>query len=246
MEEDLRKMLDTIYEAEALLEMALRRKEAGLSDKVKHLVADKCLKLFDITNSWNLTNEAVAENEPLYTLEEGTDKKTELEESSMKETEDDTTADEPELDENDMLDIMAVATEVSNNESETDDITNDTDIFVDDIDENEEQEATNKNKHENSFNVKPAVKQQSVRTPILSFFTINDRYRLRRSLFNNDSRRFDEALATIESLDTLEQAAKYMEKDLKLDSENTDVNLFTRIVERYFASFTNRTTDNVR
>ena len=72
------------------------------------------------------------------------------------------------------------------------------------------------------------------RTPILSFFTINDRFRFRRSLFHGDNPSFLNALSVIESVDSFQQAEDYMADDLQWDLENKEVKLFSKIIERYF------------
>lgn len=243
-------MLDMLYEAEALVEMALRRKDGKLSDTVKRLVADKCFGLADIAAGWNIPEEAPAcgcKHDPVYTPEAA---KTPREERCVSEDEADNVA----LAESEMLEIVAMATadpeedaaasaatdvcvadtapdDESFAEDSSADDTEEYDAPEDDTEEYEEEEEAD---DEGEYGLPPVPRRE--RAPLLSFFTINDRYRFRRSLFGGSNPAFLESLAVIESLDSGAQAADYAADDLQWDMDSPEVKLFLDIVGRYFAS----------
>ena len=66
-------------------------------------------------------------------------------------------------------------------------------------------------------------------------FTINDRFRFRKELFDGDGSAFDEALATIASMSSAKEIEEYLSDDLCLDLENQDVADFLAIVTSRFA-----------
>lgn len=66
-------------------------------------------------------------------------------------------------------------------------------------------------------------------------FTINDRFRFRKELFDGDGSAFDEALATIASMSSAKEIEEYLSDDLCLDLENQDVADFLTIVTSRFA-----------
>lgn len=286
MQKDLRKMLDTIYEAEALIEMALRRKQNSSTETVKRLVADKCRQMMSIADSWQLTDAipepsdsadnrcydastartiapddpdaaddiALAENEMLEivamasvtpeaddeTCKEPTPQELELEtpelDPEVEETATEAKIDPPAgFDAHDAPQILVNPPHEVEFVEESDmagEENDDTDVDVDDddadadvdeeADEPQDEDITLQNRRE--------------RAPLLSFFTINDRFRFRRSLFEGSNPRLLESLAVIESLDSLQQACDYMADDLQWDMESPEVKLFCKIIDRYFKS----------
>lgn len=75
-------------------------------------------------------------------------------------------------------------------------------------------------------------------TPALTFsFPLNDRYRFRRELFNNNAEEMAEALAVIGSMSSAEEATDFMINDLCFDPENQDVADF---ITQVSTSFNNR------
>lgn len=65
-------------------------------------------------------------------------------------------------------------------------------------------------------------------------FTVNDRYRFTRELFDNHTSAFDAALVRINALGSLGEAYDYLLNDLEWDPENEAVKDFINIVSNHF------------
>lgn len=66
-------------------------------------------------------------------------------------------------------------------------------------------------------------------------FTLNDKFRFRRYLFDNDDVRFAETLDTLSSMPHYAEARHYLIDNLGWDANNDDVKDFLTIVENHFA-----------
>lgn len=64
--------------------------------------------------------------------------------------------------------------------------------------------------------------------------TINDRFLFTRELFSNSKEIIEEALCRIESCASFDEAADYLFKELKMDPEKSEVQMFVKIVASYF------------
>lgn len=70
---------------------------------------------------------------------------------------------------------------------------------------------------------------------ILPFkFSLNDRYRFRRELFNFSDEEMDEAIEAVSSMNSMEEVEDYFFNDLCWDPENLDVRDFIAIVASRF------------
>lgn len=205
METDLRKILDTLYEAQALVEMALRNTDPQKAATKMRLVADKCAALAEMSRDWIISEEEVAEVSHLTYSEP--EEVTETEEQCEL-TDDDTPCIESEEEEQAIEDEPKVESEA-----------------VD--------ESVNEETPEINYQAKTIQQPRSFK-PILSFFTINDRFRFRMSLFGNDNRRFTDALAAIEALDNITDAEAMLSKEFTLDQESQEAALFIECLARYF------------
>ncbi len=68
---------------------------------------------------------------------------------------------------------------------------------------------------------------------LLQAFTINDKFRFRRELFNGDEEDFAETLQLLAHMPNFEEARDYLEHDLLWDPKNDDVQAFLEIVKAH-------------
>ena len=65
-------------------------------------------------------------------------------------------------------------------------------------------------------------------------FTLNDRFRFRRELFNNSDAEFSEAMGRIALMDSYDEAEEHFIDELGWDAENPEVADFMEIIRIYF------------
>ncbi len=66
-------------------------------------------------------------------------------------------------------------------------------------------------------------------------FTLNDKFRFRRSLFNSNDSLFADTLNTLMAMKSYDEATEYLYGDLKWNEEDEDVKDFMNIVKNHFA-----------
>lgn len=66
-------------------------------------------------------------------------------------------------------------------------------------------------------------------------FSINDKFRFRKDLFENSDVDFNNSLALVASMDDYDEAESYFVNDVGLNPADPTVNDFLEIVKRYFA-----------
>lgn len=66
-------------------------------------------------------------------------------------------------------------------------------------------------------------------------FTLNDKFRFRRSLFDNSDEEFQGTLKIISEMKAMDEVEDYLYNDLCLDPENEDVKAFVEIISVQFA-----------
>lgn len=261
MENDLKKMLDTLYEAQALVEMALRNRDSAKTTMKLRLVADKCALLAEMSHAWNLPEHADELPDPTYTPYSGfvDDFNAEGEDEAEAEAEI-----EEEMSETDLRDKAATDSfDEPDNEEEAGmdeevDVEEDKDDAVDGTDEDDAvavpivsvgpepvpvrpvntppappmpaKPCADKSARQASA---PPVKSAPPK-PLLSFFTINDRFRFRRSLFGGDNLRFLEAISETERLGSADEAERLFASKYSLDPEAPETKLFMKPIRRYF------------
>ena len=263
-ENNLRKLIEMLYETEALAEMAIRRGEQPSSQTIVRLVKEKCRSLADFTDSWELpkTDEnttGTAEKENLYVAslsDPDREDDVALAQSEMEEIVAMASADPENAVYNDApmspqnLELMVPELDPEMEETPTDVRFNPPKQYVEEMKEVEEEKQVPSVPHEVEFveEEEPAaqeisgqqesatVESSAQRAPLVSLFTINDRFRFRRSLFANDNGKFLSALSIIEGLDTLDEAEDYMSDDLGWNLNDPEVKLFEKIVTKYFDS----------
>ena len=65
-------------------------------------------------------------------------------------------------------------------------------------------------------------------------FTLNDRFRFRRELFNNSDAEYSSAMDLIAAMESYEEAEEYFLDNLGWSLENPDVKDFMDILQNYF------------
>lgn len=274
--------MEMLYETEALTEMAIRRSSQPAVRNLVRLIADKCHLMDSEVAGWNPDAWTLTEEDG--DLDTDIDRVQSnlydaLEEASSEKEKEDEESDDVALAENEMREIVAMATADPENEPaplehdapqalelmtpELDpEIKESPDevgfnpppgYFPEDEEDKEEKAAEDTPKEvefveEEDMEEPESTEEESDaedehlsspradRAPLLTFFTINDRFRFRRSLFGGENPRFLETVGVIESVDNLRQAEDYMTDDLQWDLENPEVRQFCKIVERYFKS----------
>lgn len=68
---------------------------------------------------------------------------------------------------------------------------------------------------------------------LLQAFSINDKFRFRRELFNGDEEDFAETLQLLAHMPNFEEARDYLEHDLLWDLKNDDVQAFLEILKAH-------------
>lgn len=66
-------------------------------------------------------------------------------------------------------------------------------------------------------------------------FSINDRFRFKRSLFGNSDADFNTALTIVASMENFEEAEAYFLEELGMEAENREVVDFLEIIRNYFS-----------
>ena len=271
LEINIRKLLDKLYEAEALAELALRRIDTPAAVSMARLLMEKCNHIASETDSWNLPQEETAKtssHQPLYDSSvppsSSFDSKTEEE-------------DDIALAENEMEEIMAMASAEPEKDSYSqpaDSVKNleymtaeldpeiketadsvgfnppkgfnadnlpesgiDKDVPPHEVEFIEEEDLASNERKGDEQNKKSVSSRQS-ELPLLSFFTVNDRFRFRRTLFNGNNRDFMDSLSIIETLESPQQAWDYLYDDLQWNPEDEEVKHFRSAVEKYFKALT--------
>ena len=67
-------------------------------------------------------------------------------------------------------------------------------------------------------------------------FSVNDKFRFRRELFENSDASFNTTLALVASMDSYEEAEEYFVEELQMDPGNQTVAEFLEIIRKYFNS----------
>ena len=78
--------------------------------------------------------------------------------------------------------------------------------------------------------------QRAISRDLKRAFSINDRFRFERELFNGDKQAMNNAINHIESLHSFDDVMQYCSSTLGLNPENAATEEFTTIIKRYFSS----------
>lgn len=82
------------------------------------------------------------------------------------------------------------------------------------------------------------VKQRPTpkRQPVAKRFSINDNFRFRREIFDGNADNFTQSLCLIDRMETFSEAEEYFYTDLQLDPDNAVVVEFMNIIRRHFGA----------
>lgn len=82
--------------------------------------------------------------------------------------------------------------------------------------------------------VEPEEPQKFVRG-IRTLFSINDKFRFRRELFNSSDSEFSAAIDTLQEFDSIADAEDYLYSELQLDPDNVSVKEFITLIDKYYS-----------
>ena len=220
----LRELLDNIYEIEALVQLALMRDDCS----------EQLLKLIEKKVKTFCNNEI---QKPCYSeielqIPEESDTLELSENDSEKLSEKEEILPEYENHDDDVIGEYALDSEESAESSE---------IEAESVPPADEKEPEGSNDEEDVFpeddNEIPLKKQRSraSATPRGRLvFSINDRYRFKRELFNNSDVEFNTTLAFVASMESYDEAEEYFIGELGLDENNPAVIDFLGVLWKYF------------
>lgn len=237
MNEQLKELLNTLYEAEGLVEMALRR-SARPDGRIVRLVCEKCFLTARLASEIELPEEEdCVENvaPPLYgnsePAVEADDRDTEEEKEVEVFTKEILSRMSGEEERKDILDGSIFVGQETREEGSAVCDCEDYDMPV-------EEEETYKGKADMSPVVAGPLKapagRRACRKPVMACFSINDKFRFRRELFSGSDAMFRDSLAFFEAMEGLPEARSYMFNDLGWNPESPDVKSFISILDRYY------------
>ncbi|MCM1005903.1 MAG: hypothetical protein NC548_64115 [Lachnospiraceae bacterium] len=209
MKAKLTELVNTLYEAEGLVEMAIRR-NANASDRVVDLIINKCGEMAELAQNLIVgrpVEEEVAEADtlPVYDSDE------EVCRASAEEKE-----------------VEVFTTEILPKIPSRQDAPemHDTEMFDDEPED-----------FYDSVPAEPTTSQPS-RTDsgkkLFSLFSINDKFRFRRELFGGSDVQMRDTLSMLETLPDLDAAFKYCTEALGWKADNPEVKDFLSITQRYY------------
>ena len=211
MEKDYKELLRLALEIEGLLSL-LEHGEASVPERVEALLSEKTAELASAFDVNRVT-------EPTETVEAETEVEPEVAETEV--------YTEPESTETEVVtDVTAEVNEAAEDNAPEDDDAADGDPF--DVGEEEVNKAENAGM---KLDEKLAI---DTSRDIRRAFTLNDRFRFRRELFENSEARFSEALDVISGMSSYEEAEEYFYDDLCLEADNDDVKDFMQRVYNHF------------
>ena len=77
--------------------------------------------------------------------------------------------------------------------------------------------------------------QRNISKDLRSAFSINDKFRFRRELFENDNDVMNNTLDLIESMESAQEAEEYFINELGWDADSEEVIDFLNIIRKHFA-----------
>ena len=212
--EKLNSLLDSIYELEGLVHLALSRDDSP--EALPGLIVRKGKELAKLSEAVALEEEETAAEEPL--TEDESEEIDTFEQEVEAEADVDPEA-EPEVEVELVYDDEPADDEPADEEPE--------DYFEPEPEPEYEPEVEEK--------PKPEPKQQGGFEPRGRLvFSINDRYRFKRELFSGSDADFNNTLALVASMDNYDEAEDYFLGDLQWDPTSQDVTDFLEILKRYF------------
>lgn len=236
MEEQLKEILNSLYEAEGLVELALRRSDAKVRERIVSLAVGKCFATADLAASLSQAQPTVAESqtEP--------EQETEPEESepAMSVFVNEVLPAMPEVSADEVQEEAVAETAPDAVEPQPADTPESAPVEPEETASAPEEMAQDALPEEAECDEETADEVVTpelgiVRKPLFKYMTINDKFRFRRELFSNSDPVFREALSLIETMESMEEVNDYFFNDLQWDPESDEVKEFSTLVERYLA-----------
>lgn len=273
-------MLNTLYEAEGLVEMAIRR-NVEPDDRLAGLIVNKCYDIAAQGAAIDQSREPAQSDEqpvtapPVYNEDAADEPKndnTPDEELSVDEASEEEKAVEiftqevlPQIPEpaddihdasifDDSTDTPKEATDTPeeqspDNENETPTDTEEAadNVPADEEEEEEDVEYVDEEDEEDYYEPDPVpVTEQHVpdnspeskaKTSLMSFCSINDKFRFKRELFSNSDHQMRHTFSLIEQMDSADTVRRYCASDLHWDNGARVVKDFYTVIDRYFTNF---------
>lgn len=236
MEDQLKEILNSLYEAEGLVELALRRSDANVRERIVSLAVGKCFATADLAASLGAAQPAVAEcqSEPEQEPEP------EETEPAMSVFVNEVLPVMPEVNAREVVEETLEETILDADGPQP----ADTPVSAATEDEEtvstleEEAGAVLPEERENDGGTADEVvtpESGIVRKPLFKYMTINDKFRFRRELFSNSDLMFRDALSLIETMESMDEVKDYFFNDLQWNPESLEVKEFSTLVERYLS-----------
>jgi len=231
LKEQLTELINTLYEAEGLVDMALRR-DVTADDRVLYLALAKCHDVSRKAAEINIgTTAGQAEDAaPVYAAAPATVAQT----VDGQETVADTMASDAGMQEKE---VEVFANEVLPRVKASVDVADisDASIFDNDDASPDIHDAGNVDAH--GFGGEDArLGHAGVRKPIIRAFSINDKYRYRRTLFEDNDMLMRDTLAEFETMAGFGEALDYCAQALGWDVDSGEAKGFVAILEKYYKS----------
>ena len=241
---DISAVLDTLYEAEALLEMAIRRGDGKVSDAAARLVAGKCRYLCELTAGWD--TEPYPAPEPMAVP--GAAAVTGAVEM----------ADDEALADNELLEAQKMAA-VDPSDSAASDSGSVSEEFPQVAVSAAEPEPAEPELAETTPGPEPApveaapepaeaapaapsaapkpepvAGERYIGPKLTPYFTLIDKFLFIRGLFGGDRGEFDRTLDHLRTIPTFAKAYDYLANTLQWDLDDPDAKAFVEILDRYY------------
>ncbi len=247
---DVKTMLNRVYELEGLLELASSR-DQGRIPSLAPLIINKCRELNMLADEMESCDEAIEElqepNPKVYlntAREEEADSVKQEETSPIESMHDNPTESQtgfsyadypfPEEEEN-MIDSRKAD---MNHSASIHEAAPDEEIDKRKVEEDKSDEVSNSKVMPELEKKTETMKPQRTpqRTSVAKKFSINDNFRFRREIFDGNSDNFTQSLALVDRMDSFAEAEDYFYTDLQLNPEDTVVEEFMNIIRRHFGA----------
>lgn len=230
MNDQLQEILNTLYEAEALIEMAMRR-DGNKGVDIARLGLDKCYQAADMAAAVALPTmdgEDVSDISEEPDIPELPEPETEL----TPEVEEDAV----QVFEKEVLPALTPETDTAIFDTDEEQPEPEEEDQPDQPDLSDESDMSDESDLSERSDISSTPTPAANRKPIKSFFTLNDDFRFRRELFSNSGPDYKASLDLLETMDTTEEACEYFFDEMQWDPESEDVKAFIEIIKRYFNS----------
>ena len=211
-------LLKLTYEIEGLI-LLLNNRGEGAPIEIKELLCEKVKSLSSLTDN-------------LFTDEISSDTSTqEIEEAIF--PHDDLTAEEEEIASNVLFEETSDADCPKEIVEEIADEPMDTEVEIADVPMETEVEIANESENTAPLTLDEKLARDQA-LDLTKAFTLNDKFRFIRFLFNNSEADYKEALEVLSTMNGIDEAEEYIFDDLCWDPDNEDVKDFMDIISNHF------------